>query len=192
MRIRSWSWCASLFVVFAACGSKQSGPTSTATAPPPATQHESGQTCPMMQMAGAKLVPSDTADGVAIAFTTTGDVAELRAHVRRMAEMDNGMAVMHQGEMHGGMGSGDMHGGSGDMHGGMMHMQMVPSRASVEDIPGGARLLLVPNDPAQLAALRSQAREHVAMMEKGECPMMKGQPQAPPADEHAGHHPPGA
>jgi hypothetical protein len=164
------------------CGSGQTK--STASAPPPNTQHTGGQMCSMMQMAGANVVTSDTSDGAAVAFTTTGDVAELRAHVREMAEMHNGMAGMHHGEdMHGGM-------GSGDMHGGMMRMQMVPSRASVEDIPGGARLVLIPTDPSQLTTLRAQAREHVAMMEKGKCPMMETRPQ--PTDKHAQHHPTGA
>jgi hypothetical protein len=78
------------------CGSGRTK--STASAPPPNTQHAGGQMCPMMQMAGANVVTSDTSDGVAVAFTTTGDVAELRAYVRRMAEMHNGMAGMHHGE----------------------------------------------------------------------------------------------
>jgi hypothetical protein len=62
----------------------------------------------------------------------------------------------------------------------------------VEDTPSGARIVLVPNDPSQLAELRDHAREHAAMMNKGECPMMGNQPQpAQPTDEHAGHHPQG-
>jgi hypothetical protein len=134
-------------------------------------------------MAGANIVASDTTDGVAIAFTTTGDPAELRAHVRKMADMHNQMAGMHH---------------EGGMHGGGMHaemsMHMVPSRASVEDLPDGARVVLVPNDPSQLAALRTHVREHAAMMAKGECPMMapKQQAQPQPAGEHTQHHPPGA
>jgi len=145
--------------------------------------------CPM-QMAGTKLTTSDTSDGVAIAITTPGDVDELRVHVRRMAEMHNSMHG--GGGMHGGMESGDAHGGmgSGGAHGQMMHMQMVPSRASVEDIPGGVRLVLVPTDPSQLAALRAQARDHAAMMEKGECPMMQASAPAPePGADHKRHHP---
>lgn len=186
MQIRAWSWSISLFVALGACGSKQSTPPATATAQP-AAQHSGGEEmCPMMPGAGTKLEVSDTGDGVAVAFTTSGDVADLRARVRHMADMHNGMAGMHHGDgMHGGM-------GSGDTHEGMMGMQMVPSRATAEDIPGGARLVLVPSDPAQLSALRTRARDHVAMMEKGECPMMKGSQPAKPTDEHAGHHPPGA
>jgi hypothetical protein len=172
-----------------ACGSSgtKSQPT-TASAPPPA-QHEAGQ-CDMKEMAGAKVNATDTANGIAVEFTTSGDVAALRTHVHKMADMHNGMAPHEGGEMHGGMGSGEMHGGmgSGGMH--EMHgMKMVPSRATVEDIDGGARIVLVPNDPAQLADLRTHVREHAAMMAKGECPMMETQPQQ--TGEHADHHPAG-
>jgi hypothetical protein len=168
------------------CGSSQ--PRSTAPAPPPASsapptaaQPAGGQMCPMMGMAGANVAAADTADGAALAFTTTGDPAELRAHVRRMADMHNHGGGHRGGMHHGGDMQGGMQGGTG---GGGMHagkeMHMVPSRASVEDLPNGARVLLVPNDPSQLSALRAQAREHAAMMAKGECPMMEPTPQAQP------------
>lgn len=163
----------SLIAVGFACGSSTTKSQTTASAPPPAAQ-QAGQ-CPMKEMAGAKVTATDTSDGVAVEFTTTGDLAALRAHVRKLADMHNGMEMHHDGDMHAGMGSG---------------MKMVPSRATVEDISGGARIVLVPNDPAQLADLRSHVREHAAMMNKGECPMMGTQPQqAQPSDEHAGHHP---
>ena len=88
----------------------------------------------------------------------------------------------------------------GGMGMGMMGKQMVPARASVEDVPGGARLVLTPVDPAQLAALREQMRSHAAMMGKGECPMMESGPSAPaeqkpetpaPDKDHEQHHPAG-
>ena len=53
-----------------------------------------------------------------------------------------------------------------------MHMPMVPSHASAEDVPGGARLVLTSSDPSQLAALRDEVRAHASMMQKGQCPMM--------------------
>ena len=165
------------------CGSGQtkSQPiTSTAQA------HEAS-TCPMMPSAGTTIVASDTADGIAIAFTTAGDATDLRARTHRMAEMHDRMSAMHH-DMHAGMGSGSGM-GSGGMQGmgsGMENMQMVPSRATVEDVAGGARIVLVPTDPAQLSALRAHAREHVVMMQKGECPM----DAKPDAEEgHEGHHP---
>jgi hypothetical protein len=215
MRNRSW-WLGALLATAAACGSTQSRPQAQASGPPP-HEHESsgGAMCPMMSsMKDAQIVASDTSDGAAIVFTTAGDVAGLRAHVRKMAEMgtrmaSGGMMGMEKQEgMRGegkGMAGNGMHGGGmgmkGDMHGdGGMMGKHVPARASVEDVPGGARLVLTPVDPAQLAALREQTRSHAAMMSKGECPMMESgpaapteqKPETPAADEdHKQHHPAG-
>lgn len=185
MRIRSWSSCALLVAAITACGSRQQSTVPATSAPAPAQttqQPGGGAMCPMMMTAGTQVATSDTSDGVAIAFTTTGDVADLRARVRRMADMHNQMA--------GAKGKGMQGGG---MQGGGKGMRMVPSRASVEDVPGGARLVLVPTDPSQLGALRQQARMHAEMMQQGRCPMMA--PPAPgpePGAEHEQHHPGGA
>ena len=166
-------------------------------------------------MKGTQIVASDTSDGVAIVFTTAGDVAGLRSHVRKMAEMRTRMAsggtmgMENREGMRGegkGMDGSGMHGGGmgmkGDMRGHGMGMmgKHVPARASVEDVPGGARLVLTPVDPAQLAALREQTRSHAAMMRTGECPMMQSEPAAPaeqkpetptPDKDHEQHHPAG-
>lgn len=190
MQIRTWFGCALLMASFTAtaCGSRQRSAEPAPSAPPPAqTAHApggSGGECPMMiDPATTQVTASDTSDGIALVFTTSGDVAELRARVRRMADMHNQMAGMHGGGTTGpgGMHGGGMHGGHGT---GPMHMHMVPSRASVEDVPGGARLLLVPTDPAQLAALRQQARMHADMMAKGQCPMAAPAPAPEPGAEH--------
>lgn len=180
MQIRSWLPCALLVAAITACGSRQQStePATSAPAPAQTTQQPGGGAmCPMMvNMAETQIAASDTDDGIAIVFTTTGDVADLRARVRHMADMHNQMA--------GGMQGGGMQ-GSG--------MHMVPSRASVEDVPGGARLVLMPMDPSQLAALRQQARMHVEMMRKGQCPMMPPPPPgSKPGTEHEQHHPGGA
>ncbi|HWU90809.1 MAG TPA: hypothetical protein VN253_26265 [Kofleriaceae bacterium] len=105
-----------------------------------------------MAVSGTNVSVQETADGIALSFTTTGDVAELRQRVRAMAEK-------HEQGMSGEMGSGG---------GGMM----VPSTARVEDVDGGARISFTPNDPAQLAELRDHVREHAAHMASGHCPMM--------------------
>jgi hypothetical protein len=60
--------------------------------------------------------------------------------------------------------------GSDHMH---MMMKMVPSDARAEDSDGGARIVLTPKDPAQLADLRAHVREHVAQMQSGHCPIME-------------------
>lgn len=193
MRDRSWIWSATLAVTIAACASRHASAPPAQPAPPPAetARPPGGGMCPMMiDPATTQITTSDTSDGVAITFTTTGDVNALRARVRQMAEMHNRMAGMQGGGMQGGgMQRGGMQGGG--MQGGMMHMQMVPSRATVEEIPGGARLVLVPVDPTQVASLRQHARVHAEMMQKGKCPMM-AQPGPVPEGQHEHHRPGGA
>ena len=169
MRTRFWGF--GWVLAFAAgCGSSQRQPAAVA-APPAAPATASAQppaTCPMMQ--ASQISTSDTPDGVAIAFVTSGDPTAVRAHVHRMAEM-HGMHGGMQGMQQGGM-RGMQQGGMQGMQG--MVMPTVPSHASAEDIPGGARLVLTPDDPSQLPALREQVRQHVAAMQRGECPMMHG------------------
>lgn len=70
-------------------------------------------------------------------------------------------------------------------------MQTIPARARVEDIPGGERLVLVPEDPSQLPALREQARQQVSMLEKGECPRLITEPQLQPTGNNPDRHPTG-
>ena len=76
---------------------------------------------------------------------------------------------------------------------------MMDARAVAEDVDGGARLVLTPNDPAQLATLRDHARAHAEGMRKGDCPMMKmhghhaegaGEPPREDHESHEGHVPP--
>jgi len=136
-----------------------------------------------MQVQGTTVAAADVEGGVGLSFTTkTGDVAELRRRVARMAEMHN----QHGGQMmmggHGAppAGTGEEHqhgagpgngpqpgdGPQGHAGGGMMMgggtmggggMMMPPANASVEDIDGGARLVLRPKDAAQLGAPQRSA-----------------------------------
>ena len=131
--------------------------------------------CPMA-VPGTQLAATDTEDGEAVTFTTSPDQAsELRARVHAMADMHNrhhqagATDGMHGGMPHGGaMGGGSM--GSGG--GGPMGMMPPPSRAAVEDVVGGARLVVTPNDPADLEALRSAVRMHSERMQQtGTCAM---------------------
>lgn len=135
--------------------------------------------CPM-KVPGTTVAAVDAEGGATLAFiTSTGDVAELRQRVRGMAEMHNHHHSTG-GMMKGGMMKGDM---------------MIPAAtASVEDIEGGAWLVLRPKDQAQLEALREHARERAGRMTAGECPMMspsaKGQAATTPGtgDDHQAHH----
>ena len=148
--------------VVLACGGSKSQP--TAPQPPPSEAHAHGEAggmggmCPM-EVPDTKVSAEDTQDGVAVTFTTTGDVSQLRQRVHHMAEM-------HEHMMQGGM-SGSASMGSDHM------MKMVPSTARAEDIEGGARIVLTPKDPAQLAELRAHAHEHASQMASGHCPMME-------------------
>ena len=131
--------------------------------------HDMAASCPMA-VAGTTARAEELEGSAALAFTTTGDVAELRQRVAHMAEMHE----KHHGEGHGAMMSGAMT--SGDADEGMGReskgMMMPPSTARSEEIEGGARLILTPRDPADLPKLREHAHQHAEKMASGQCPMM--------------------
>ncbi len=135
------------------------------------------QNCPM-SVPGTQVAAADIPDGESITFTTSPDrAADLRARVHAMADMHNrhhqggGMEEMHGGMQHGGMmGGGSM--GSSSAGADQMAMMPPPSRASVEDVEGGARIVVTPNDPADLDRLRSAVRMHAQhMRDGGQCEM---------------------
>lgn len=171
----------------------RSEPTTSAAAAP-AHQHDHGDgdqagkmagMCPM-QVPGTTVAATEVEDGISLSFTTTtGDVAELRQRVRRMAEMHNQPGGHRMMGSHGAPapGAGAEHqpgaqagaGHEGGGRGGMMMgggMMMPATTASAEDIEGGSRLILQPKDPAQLGALREHVRMKAQRMAGGECPMM--------------------
>lgn len=170
-------------------------------------------TCPMA-VEGTTARVEDVDGAAGMAFTTTGDVAELRRRVAHMAEMHDqhhgknhdkaqdmvgaqpisGSTTMagaeaaapapHAAGMHGGM-HGDGKGMTGDGR------KMPLSTARSENIEGGARLIVTPQDPADLAQLREHTHKHAEQMASGQCPMMSmhahGNEAAP--GEHESHHP---
>ena len=153
-----------------ACGAAHT-PTSHAQSTARADAAHTGETCAMTAR-GTTVDAVDVPDGVAIRFTTSGDVAELRRHVHHMAEMHEHMAGMHEHKM----ANDHEHNAAGqapasDSHSGSAHMMMVPSTASTEDIDGGAQLVLMPRQADQLEALRQHAHMHAASMADDMCPM---------------------
>jgi hypothetical protein len=127
--------------------------------------------CPMA-VPGTKVAAVDTTSGEALTFTTTPDqAAALREKVHAMAQMHNrhhatgdaGHASMP------GMGGGP---GPGMRSEGGMQMPP-PSQAAVEDLPEGARLLVTPNDPADLERLQATVRMHAEHMQQHGCGMMQ-------------------
>ncbi len=198
-------------------GSRSDLPTSAAVAPNHQHEHGGGDqggmvagTCPM-QVPGTTVAATEIEGGIGLTFTTkAGSVAELRQRVRRMAEMHSnqrsgGMMMGEHGATASGSGGEHQHGadsGAGHVGGGpdgmMMGggMMMPAATASVEDIEGGARLILRPNDPAHLATLQEHVRMKAQRMAGGECPMMSlgsgGRPagSSNPSDaDHDAHHP---
>lgn len=157
-------------------------PVAASPATPPAATADAAlmQTCPMV-VPGTQVAVSNTAAGEALTFTTaSGDVAELRRRVHAMAEMHDrhhatGAAMEHgHGDMgHGGgmMGPGMMGGGQGTGGHGTNELAIPPSRAAVEDVGGGARIVVTPDDPADLEKLRSAVRMHAKHMQEHGCQM---------------------
>lgn len=123
--------------------------------------------CPLSAEA-VQIEVSDTDNGVALTFiTTSGEVADLRPRARYMAEMytlQSAQRAMMGHQMDGDHGRG--------MVGGVRHGLMPAATATVEDVEGGARILLVPVDPSLLESLREHARRHGERMQAGECPML--------------------
>jgi hypothetical protein len=109
------------------------------------------QDCPM-KLQGTEVTVEGTVTGIALTFTNKPDkVADLRRRVERMA-------VMHNAERPNEV---------------MMQSQMMAATVNYESIENGARLTLIPKDPAKLAEFRTKVRAHVDRMKNGECPMMQ-------------------
>lgn len=146
------AWIAAITASILACGGSRKQP-SPSPSEAPAHGEMTGMGCPAA-VPGTEVSVENTPDGVALSFTSTNDVAEVRRRTRAMA-------AMHEHMME---------------SGGMMEpgeMMMVPSSARAEEIDGGARIVLTPTDPAQLAALRAHVHAHANQMASGHCRMMK-------------------
>jgi hypothetical protein len=171
---------AGVVVLLAGCaaGSGARSGSTTSTATPPAREQGMasqrmgmmGDMCPM-HVQGTTVTMAEVEGGVALEFkTAASNVTDLRERVRRMADMHNQCCGVMTSE-------------------GMM---MPAASASVEEIEGGARLVLRPKDAARLATLREHVRMHAGRMASGDCPMMPGQTTPPAASddaEHNEHHP---
>ncbi len=129
-------------------GSAQAGP------------HGHGHMCPMA-LEGTSVTAEDTSDGVALVFTTTGDVENLRQRVTMMAEKHNA----HAGDA----GSGEKEACCACKACAKAHM--IAATARGENMEGGAKLIFTPTQATQLEDLRKNVREHAAAMTSGGCPM---------------------
>lgn len=132
-----------------------------------------GHACPMA-IRGAKVEAEDTADGIALIFTSAGsEVDELREQVQQLSQ------VYAAGERRGPMMWRRMGHGRGEGR----HAGMGPATESgipevtveVEDTDRGARMELTPTDPTQLTSLRELVRFHQQRLNAGECWMAREQ-----------------
>lgn len=122
-----------------------------------------GWLCPV-QVPGTTVTANDVAGGTALEFKTSADhIAEMRERVRDIAAVynhhDAGDPLDSTPAPAQGTNSERVHHDLG----------MPVGSASVEEISGGARLILRPDDPAQLQALRERARIHTGRVVGDDC-----------------------
>jgi hypothetical protein len=140
--------------------------------PATATEHASlarpdaghGPLCPL-QVPGATVTESDVGGGAALDFRTSAEhVAGVRQRVRLIAAVYNhhGAGTPIDGSPEPSVHSENAE----DVH---PDLGMPVASASVEDIDDGARLVLRPESPSQLQALRERARAHAAGVRGDDC-----------------------
>jgi hypothetical protein len=193
MKTRGWIGLA-LAMTLVGCATKESARSEPVpNAPRAADMQGTDDWCPV-HAPGTTVTTVDVEGGVALDFTTTSDVTDLRRRVRSTAERGNHFpghgTRMDFGESRG---DGPNHdrsdhrmGGDGMMGHGSMMSDGLSAAGSVEDLEGGARLTFRPVGPAQLEALRERARTWAVQMSRGECLTMWSDAQgraAPESDE---------
>lgn len=152
-------------------------PTAAATPTDQPVAVATGPSCPL-SLPGTVENVADTDGGVAITFIApAGQIDDVRARVRQMAQQgmmaacpchgvtaDGGAPVAMRRGMRGpGMGPGMME---------RQGMHSPAADARVDDVEGGARLTLTAKNPADVDALRAHVRMHFDHLKSGGCPMM--------------------
>jgi hypothetical protein len=124
------------------------------------------QACPM-QVPGTRAVVAAVDGGVALDLTTTtGDVVDLRARVKAIAgEESSGTAIAQPAA-----GGAQQGSGGREMHDEVTH---IGTRARVQDLPTGARIVFMPVDPGQLGALRAQTDAMATRLNQGDCSQLE-------------------
>lgn len=119
-----------------ACGS----PAKPAPQPPTPTEPAAADdpTCPLV-VPGTSISVEDTAEGPALVFVTTGDVAAVRTRGQALATMHN-----------------DRNGPPGSL----ATMFTAPSTAKASDIEGGVRVTFVPSDLSGQTSVGDELRMH--------------------------------
>ena len=120
--------------------------------------------CPM-GVPGTQVSAVDETNGATMTVTANAQVAELQRRVHAMVAMHNqrhGDGKAHEGMM----GHGMMRDGQG-----MRGMMLPPSQATVTALETGARVTLMPTDPADLQKLQAAVRMHAQKMQQDGCGM---------------------
>jgi hypothetical protein len=163
--------------------SPQPGITAGAEVPRPAAAMASS--CPM-QVQGTSVQHQNVAGGAALVFTTGGNVESLRERVRSMAVMHESHAMLAESRRMG-LNQTARPGSADDPAAGAKSRdarESIPSGETdpargpapaidtrVENIEGGARLLVIAADPTDLEAVRASTESYAEKLVAGECPM---------------------
>jgi hypothetical protein len=116
-----------------------------------------------MSVAGTHVSAAEVVSGEMLTFTTTGDVAELRTRVHRMA------AVHDERRANAGAREGAMTGGMMEPGHAVSGTMMPPSRATATDVEGGSSIVLEPSSPADLDKLRIAVQMRAQRLEQSGC-----------------------
>lgn len=130
---------------------------STSMPPKDTTTTTAARPCPL-GVEGATMTVEDTTEGVALTFTA--------ANVEEMRERARNASALH-GPQRLGAGHGGRH-GQGGQHG-LQPLQLPPSYAGMDEIEGGARIRLIPVDPADRELLRARVRARAFAMGTVSC-----------------------
>jgi len=149
------------FALLSGCAHSSGAAPAAPVAASAQTPNPSGKMMPMcpMDVPGARVSATDTADGETLTFTADDRAAEVRSRVHAMAEMHNrhNVAGEHGAMMGGGKAGGPM---------------MPPSHATVADVDDGASITVTPDAPADLQKVQTMIRMHAERMQKNGCAMM--------------------
>lgn len=118
------------------------------------------ESCPM-RVADTTVKSDAVPEGVALSFTTFGDVAELRQRVRQLA-----FTHAHDGV------ASDQHGCGCPLVGNDGVPLMAEASTSAQPLPRGARLVLTPNERNEVPRLRARVSERLGRLAANSCPVL--------------------
>ena len=177
---------------------KEAPPTAVAVPLVSASTATYDDPCPV-HIAETTVASVEVEGGASVEFTGGGDVDRRRRSVRRMAQLQNqhgfeyGMDMgagaptptyRERGSRGGAMGNNDAMGGNAVGTGHTMAASRTMT-AVVDEVEGGARLVLRPRNPDHLEALRERARQWAEQMAGGECVTLWSDAQAASTPESA-------